>query len=167
MTVYVPGVHVRRPHLNAWLVALVGLVAIVLAGVVGYAIAGGFTTESSPGQKVADRVLNAYATGDAASIAATYDPAVKVVLIYDGAEHVIASNAKEETGVIKDAIASGVTLKQIGAVSTYEAEDGDLYVAHSIELTSPTHPNGIPVIGFYRVHDGKVIRQIGLDAEHY
>jgi hypothetical protein len=146
---------------------VVGLVAVLLAGVAGYAIAGGFASDSSTGQDISDKVMNAYATGDAASIAAIYDPAVKVVLIYEGAEHVIAGNAKEEAGVIKDAIASGVTLKQIGPVSTYEAADGDLYVANITELKSPSHPDGIPVIGFYRVHNGKVIAQIGLDAEHY
>ena len=146
---------------------VVGLMAVLLAAVAGYAIAGGFASGSSTGQSIADKVMNAYATGDAAAIAATYDPAVKVLLIYDGAEHVIASSAKEEAGVIKDSIASGVTLKQIGPVSTYEAPNGDLYVAHTIELTSPSHPQGIPIIGFYRVHNGKVTRQIGLDAEHY
>ena len=166
MTTYAPEAHVHRLHMSSWLVALVGLIAILLAGAAGYALAGGFTTESTPGQDAADRVLNAYATGDPAAIAAAYDPAVKVVLIYDGTEHVIARNINEQTGVIKNAIATGDTLKQIGPVSTYEAANGDLYVAHTIELTSPNHPQGIPIIGFYRVHNGKVIRQIGIDAEH-
>ena len=167
MTAYAPDIPARRPHIGWPLMVLVGLVALLLAGFAGYATAGGFASESSTGRDIADKVLKAYATGDAATIAATYDPAVKVVLIYEGAEHVIARNVTEQTGVIKDAIATGDTLKQIGPVSTYKAANGDLYVAHTIELTSPNHPDGIPVIGFYRVHNGKVIRQIGMDAEHY
>ncbi|HEX6663465.1 MAG TPA: hypothetical protein VF025_07290, partial [Gaiellaceae bacterium] len=154
-------------HLTPWLVALIAFAAILLAGIGGYAIAGGFASESSPGQKVSDGVMNAYATGDPTSIAATYDPAVKVVLIWDNAEHIVAANAKELTGVIKDSIAVGDTLKQIGPISTYKAKDGDLYVSSMTELTSPSHPDGIPIVGFYRVHNGKVIRQIGIDAEHY
>lgn len=159
--------HPPRPHVRVLLLGVIAVVAVLLAGAAGYALAPGFTAESSPGQQVSNRVLNAYATGDAASIVATYDPAVKVILIYDGTEHVIASNIEEQTGVIKDAIAIGETLKQIGPVSTYEAANGDLYVAHTLELTSPYHPDGIPLIGFYRVHNGKVIRQIGIDTEHY
>ena len=100
-------------------------------------------------------------------IAATYDPAVKVVLIYDNAEHVIARNTKELTGEITGAITFGNTYRQIGPVSTYEAKDGDLYVAHIVEVKGPGHPDGVPVVGFYRVHNGKVIRQIGLNTEHY
>lgn len=167
MATYAHESRVHRLHLNPLLVALIAFAAILLAGIAGYAIAGGFTSEPSPGQKVADGVVNAYATGDPATIAATYDPAVKVVLIYDNAEHMVARNAKQLTGVIKGSIAFGDTLKQIGPVSTYKANDGDLYVTSLTELTSPSHPDGIPIVGFYRVHNGKVIRQIGLDAEHY
>lgn len=167
LTTYSPKSHVRRLRINSWLVAVIALAAILLAGIGGYAIAGGFTTGSAPGRDVTDRVMNAYATGDAASIAATYDPAVRVVLIYDNAEHVVARNAKELTGAIKAAIVFGNTYKQIGPVSTYVAKDGDLYIAHIIEVKGSGHPDGVPVVGFFRVHNGKVIRQIGLDAEHY
>jgi hypothetical protein len=166
MTTYSPEVHVRRPHISFWLVALTGLAAILLAGVGGYAIAGGFTTESTPGQELSDQVLKAWATGDAASIAATYDPAVKVLLIYDNTVDG-GVGTKELTGAIQGAIGIGNTYKQIGPVSTYEAEDGDLYVGTTVEVKGPGHPVGDPLVGFYRVHDGKVIRQIFLDAEHY
>lgn len=167
MTTYSPDVHVRRPHINSWLVAVTGLVAILLAGIAGYAIAGGFTSEASRGQEVSDRVMKAWATGDAGAIAATYDPAVKVVLVYDNTEDVIARNAKDLTTTIQGAIGFGNTYTQIGPVSTYEAEDGDLYVASTVEVRGPGHPNGAPLVGFYRIHHGKVIRHIFLDAEHY
>jgi len=167
MTTYAPEAHVHRPHVSPWLAAVIALAAILAAGVACYAIAGGFTTESGTGQEVADRVMNAYATGDTASIAAIYDPAVKAVLIYDNAEHVVATNSMELTGAIKAGLDYGNTFKLIGPVSTYEAANGDLYVVHIMEVTGPGHPNGDPLVGFFRVHNGKVIRQIGLDAAHY
>jgi hypothetical protein len=167
MSAYAPEMHVRRPHVSSWLVAVAGLVAVLLAGIGGYAIGGGFATESSPGQDVSDRVTEAWATGDAASIAAAYDPAIKVVLIYDNKEEVIAGNVEELTGAIQGAIGFGNTYTQIGPVSTYEADDGDLYVSSTVEVRGLGHPEGAPLVGFYRVHDGKVVRQIFLDAEHY
>jgi hypothetical protein len=168
MTAYAPETRAHRglPHISPWLIALIGLVAIVMAGIAGYAIAGGFTTESAPGQDVADRVMNAYTTGDSAAIAAAYDPAVKVVLAYDNTEHVVATNTKELADAINGGLAYGNTYRLIGPVSTYEAANGDLYVAHIMEVKGPGHPNGDPVIGFLRVHDGKVIQQIGFDAAH-
>jgi hypothetical protein len=143
------------------------VVAIFAAGIAGYAIAGGFTTESAPGQEVADRVMNAYTTGDAASIAAAYGPSARVVLIYDNEEHVVATNAKELSSAITSGLDYGNTYKLFSPVSTYQAADGDLYVAHIMEVKGPGHPDGDPMIGFFRVHNGKVIRQIGLDAAHY
>ena len=65
------------------------------------------------------------------------------------------------------AIGFGNTYRQVGPVSSYEAADGDLYVASTVEVSGLAHPDGSPLIGFYRVHNGKVIRQIFLDAEHY
>jgi hypothetical protein len=167
VTTYSPEARVRRPHLSSWLVGLAGLAAIVVAAIVGYAVAGGFTTESPRGQDVADSVMQAWATGDSASIAAVYDPAVKVVLIYDNTEHVIASSAKELIGVIKGAIGLGNTYRQIGPVASYEAKDSDLYVTSMVEVKGLGHPNGDPLVGFYRVRNGKVTKHIFMDAEHY
>ena len=163
---YASEAHPPHPHVRAVLAGVIAVVAVLAAGAVGYALAGGFTTESSPGQDVADRVMQAFTTPSAASIAAAYDPAVKVVLFWDGTEHVIATSAKEEADAIKAGLAIGNSYRQIGPVSTYEAANGDLYVAHMIEVKGPGHLNGDPIVGFYRVHDGKVIQQIGIDAAH-
>ena len=59
------------------------------------------------------------------------------------------------------------TYRTVGPVSSYEAADGDLYVTVLVVVTGPAHPRGVPVVGFYRVHDGKVIRHVVMDAEHY
>jgi len=52
-------------------------------------------------------------------------------------------------------------------VIDYQAFDGDLNVATLLEVVGRRHPGGVPVIGFYRVHDGKVIRHVFMDAEDY
>ena len=96
-----------------------------------------------------------------------YDPAVAVVLVYDNTEDVVASNAKELTDAIRGTIGFGNTYKQIGPVAYYEAEDGDLYVAGMVEVKGPGHPNGDPLVGFYRVRNGNVAKHIFMDAEHY
>lgn len=168
MTTYAHEAHVHRPHLGYWLVAIVAVVLILAAGIAGYAIAGGFATEATQGQDVADSVMEAWATGDAASIAAAYAPAVKVVLVYEGTEDVVASNRKELTDAIKGAIGFGNSFEQIGPVAYYEStEDGDVYIAAMVEVKGLAHRAGDPLVGFYRVRDGKVIRHVFLDAEHY
>lgn len=167
MTTYAPEVHVRRPRINAWLAGIVAAGAIVLAAIAGYAIAGGFTSESSTGDEIADGVMNAWATGDEAAIAAVYAPGVKVALIYDELEEVIAADRASLTAAIKGAIAMGNTYEQIGPVATYTTADGDLYVSTLVEVKGAAHPDGDPLVGFYRVRDGKVTRHIFLDAEHY
>jgi hypothetical protein len=42
-----------------------------------------------------------------------------------------------------------------------------MYVASLVEVKGTGHPAGVPLVGFYRVHDGKIIRHIFMDAEHY
>jgi hypothetical protein len=152
----------RRP------LTVIGFVAAIFAAAVaGYAVAGGFSSEAAPGQQVSDEVMKAWATGDAASIEAIYHPAVKMVLLYDGEDHVVASSRKETTAAATGAIDFGNAYSQIGPVASYVAEDGDTYVATLVEVTGPGHPDGVPLVGFYRLRDGKVIRHIFMDAEHY
>lgn len=139
------------------------VVAILGAGIAGYALSGGFTPESAPGQDVSERVMDVWSTGDAASVRATYDPAVLVTLDAD----VVASSAKEVSEVVGNAIAYGNTYRQIGPVAYYKSEeDGDVYVASLVEVRGTGHPAGDPLVGFYRVRDGKVIRHVFIDAEH-
>jgi hypothetical protein len=167
VTTYVPDLTARRPYVGWPLIVALGLVAVLLAGVAGYAIAGGFSSDSSTGQGVSDRVMDAWATGDTTAIEAAYAPGVQLVLIYDELEEVIASNRSEISAAIRGAIGMGNTYTQIGPVATYVGPDGDLYVSSLVEVKGAGHPDGSPLIGFYRVRDGRVTRQIFLDAEHY
>jgi hypothetical protein len=167
MTTYAPEAQAHRPHRRYWLIAVIAVVALVAAGIVGYAVGGGFTSTATPGQPLSDKVMNVWATGDRAAITETYAPATKVALVYDHTQLLVASSREELFGAVGGAIASGNTYKQVGPVATHQAKNGDLYVASIVEVTGPGHPTGDPLVGFYRVRDGRVIRHIFLDAEHY
>ena len=57
MATFAPEVHARHVRVNWRLIALVGLAAVV-AGLAGYAIAGGFSSsEPNPGQAVSSKVM--------------------------------------------------------------------------------------------------------------
>jgi len=40
-------------------------------------------------------------------------------------------------------------------------------VTTTVEVVGTDHPKGDPVIGFYRVRDGRVIRHVFMDARLY
>jgi hypothetical protein len=122
---------------------------------------GGF--DSSPGQEVSDRVMRSWTSGDPRDIEAAYDPAVTMVI--DGDQ--LAADRAEIGDVMAGAIDLGNTYEQIGPVTSYTASDGDLYVATLVEVVGPGHPEGAPIIGFYRVHEGKVIAHVFIVAEQY
>ena len=115
------------------------------------------------GASVAESVMTAWATGDQTDIDAIY--AEDVVMALDGTT--IAENREEITSVIAGALGIGNTYEQIGPVAVFVAEDGDLYIGTVVEVVGAGHPAGDPVVGFYRVRDGRVIRHIFMDAEHF
>ena len=167
MATHAPRAHAHWPNVNSWPAAALGL-ALVIAGLVGYAVAGGFTGEAtSPGQAVADRVNNVWATADPAAIRATYAANVKFLLEMPGERAQFSNRAQLADTIHSAVIVAGYTYTQIGPVSSYTAADGDMYVTSLIEIRGSGHPSGVPAVGFYRVHNGKVIRQIFMDAEHY
>ena len=135
------------------------LMAVVLAAL---------TSCSSPdsdeevGAYIADSVMTAWATGDQTDIDAIY--AEDVVMALDGVS--VAENREEITSLITGALGIGNTYEQVGPVAVYLAEDGDMYVSTLVEVVGAGHPAGDPLVGFYRVRDGKVIRHIFMDAEH-
>lgn len=135
------------------------LILMVLFGL----LATGCGDDESEAASISEMVMEAWATGEQADIDAVYAEDVRMVLD----EETIAENREEITSVITGAIGFGNTYQQIGPVSGYVAADGDLYVATLVEVVGVGHPDGDPIVGFYRVRDGKVIRHVFVDAEHY
>jgi hypothetical protein len=145
------------------------IVAVTLALLVGSAIGvaaqdqGSDGPDAGPGQAISDKVMEVWATGDEAQIEAVYDPEVLMMLDKD----VLATNRDEIRSTIAGAMGIGNTYEQIGPVIEYQDEEGDLYVATIVEGKGTFHPTGDPVIGFYRVRGGKVIRHIFMYASDY
>ena len=130
--------------------------------------AGSGSQEAAPVSQeagsVSEMVMEAWATGEQADIEAIY--AVDVRMVLD--DETVAENRDEITSVITGAISIGNTYRQVGPVTEYvAADDGDLYVATLVEVVGAGHPDGDPIVGFFRVRDGKVIRHVFIDAEHY
>jgi len=119
--------------------------------------------DAGPGQAISDRVMEVWATGDETGIDALYAP--DVLMMIDGEEY--AADRDGITSVIKGAIGIGNTYRQVGPVIDFVDSDGDLYVGTIVEVNGIAHRKGDPVIGFYRVRDGKVIRHILLYGPEY
>ena len=168
MATYAPEARAHHIHVNWRVVALVALAAVV-AGLAGYAIAGGFSSsEPNPGQAVSSKVMSVFASGDTAAINALYAPNAQLVGEYPGRPiSELDKNRAQLTATIKHAIAVGNTYTQVGPVTSYTAANGDMYVASIVEVKGSGHLTGDPLVGFYRVHDGKIIRQIFLYGPGY
>jgi ketosteroid isomerase-like protein len=151
----------HRSERRRWLVPVV--VAVIVALIVGVAVAASLLTGDGGGRAVSDQVLEAWATGDQATIDAIFAEDVRAVI--DG--QMVAESREQLSAEIKGAVACGNTYQRVGPVSEYFATDGDLYVSYLLEVATTGHPEGVPVVGFLRVRDGEVIRHVFMDAEHY
>jgi ketosteroid isomerase-like protein len=150
-----------RSGRRRWLVPVV--VTVIIALIAGIGITVSLLTGDSDGRAIADQVLEAWATGDQATIDSVFAEDVRAVA--DG--QVVAVNRDQLSAEIKGAVAFGNTYRRVGPVSEYVATDGDLYVSYMVEVGGTGHPEGVPVVGFLRVRDGQVVRHVFMDAEHY
>lgn len=136
---------------------------IVMVALVAASGCSSSDSNEALGEETAAMLMTAWATGDQADIDAVYAEDVRMVLD----DLTLAENREEITEVITGAIGIGNTYEQVGPVSVYEAEDGDLYIASLVEIVGAGHPVGDPVVGFYRVRHGEVIRHVFMEAESY
>jgi hypothetical protein len=146
--------------------------AIVVCLALGLPVAGqegppaasaGPTGGVRDGQIVSDMILKAWATGTEADIDAIYDP--EALFILDGEP--LATGRDELIEGIGYAIDLTNTYRQVGPTIEYRHSVGDLYVGTITEVKGPYHSAGVPIVCYYRVHDGMVTRHVCLDAEHY
>ena len=157
----------RTLHASTRTVSVMALSVVSLAaaaiGVAGQGEALPGDPAGPTGDAISEQVMEAWATNDAAAVEALYDPEVIMVIDAD----VVAADRDEIRSVIAGARGIGNTYRQHGPVIEYQDENGDLYVGTIVEVKGPGHPTGVPIVGFYRVRDGKVIRHVFMDAEHY
>jgi hypothetical protein len=136
------------------------VLAVMLAGLGGYALAGGFST--SEGQRVADSVIQVWRTGDVEDMQAIYAPTVEFGL--DGESSAISREqlrADIQIMLTESGLTGEDAISQVGPVAELTDGDGDLYVSTMVEL------GGVPYSGFYRVRDGKVVSQEFLTVRSY
>lgn len=137
-------------------------VAVVVAALVGYWAGGGFT--SDPGEAVASRVDEAWATAEPEVVEDVY--ASEVVMVLNG--ELIADGRGELLETMETAVNGlGNTYTQIGPTSSYETANDDLLVAGIVEVTGPGHPSGEPLVGFYRVRDDQIVRHVFWQMPQY
>lgn len=140
---------------------------VLYASVVALVVVTGCSSEDSAddkaGASVAESVMTAFESGDQADIDAIY--AEDVVMVLEN--ETLAENRTELSSVLEAAIRVGNTYTQVGPVSVYVADDGDMYVGTLVEVVGVAHPNGDPLVGFYRVRNGEVIRHVFMEAELY
>ncbi len=112
------------------------------------------------GASISALVMQAWETGNQADIDAVYAPDVRMIL-----DQETVADGREELSSLISRVVGTNTYEQIGPVTAYTANDGDLYIATLVEVVGPDHPQGDPLVGFYRVRDGQVIRHVFIEAE--
>ena len=144
--------------------SLAGSVLLVLLGISGSVVAA--EEDLAPpidGQTIAEMVNEAVASCgnagcDEGVVEAVFAPDSR--LIVDG--QVVAEGLEEVKDGFEAANRTGHAYELLTPVAQYEASDGDLYVAQFVEVVSPGHPTGDPIISLMQVRDGKVIRQFDM-----
>jgi len=113
------------------------------------------------GQTIAEMVEAAVASCgvdgcDATLVEAAYAPDIRIVV--DG--QVRAEGLDEVRALFVAADRTDHSFRLITPVAEYPGRDGGLYVAMFVEVVSPGHPQGDPIVSLLQVRDGKVIRQV-------
>lgn len=144
-----------------WLVPVV--VAAILAVGAGVVVVSRLA-EDGEARAAADQVMEAWATGDQATVASAYAEGVRMVIDSE----TLAENREQMVDHITFVIGWGNTYRRVGPVSEYVTTDGDLYVSFMIEGKAGTEDaEGVPIVGFLRVRDGQVIRHVFMHADDY
>lgn len=130
-----------------------GALAVLLAALAGYGVAGGFSAKLGP--RVAAEAVQAWQSGDRADVDAVYAPSARLVL--DG--RTIATGRAAITAAINTVRGLGDTYRQVGSVAQYSIRGGDVYVSSLVEVDGPQHPGGDLLLTLYQIRDGQVIRQ--------
>ena len=107
----------KEPQRPRWLVPLV--VSAIVAFVAGAVLAASLVAGDREARAVADRVMEAWSTGDQATIDATYAEDVRMVI--DNVT--LAENREQITDHIAFVIELGNTYRRVGPISEYEGAD--------------------------------------------
>lgn len=147
MTTYPHHVDVRRPHVNYWLVAVVGLAAALIAlgtwVIVDRYTGGGVTQDATT---LIDDVSTAFTTGDANAIPSLYAKGAVIRSIGAGETY---------TGVnaIRALADGSFTVERVAPVTV----NGE-YATTFARLSAPGYGSALS-ISVFQMKDGKIVRQ--------
>lgn len=151
MTTYAPRTHMHRPHVNLWLVAVVGLAAALIGLgswiVVDRTTGGGGATHDAT--TLIDNLGTAFSTGDPAAIASYY-----------ANDAVIWSMGATYTGLkaIRGLADGSFTAERIAPVTVVENANGT-FASTFVKLTDVGGGTTGTTVSVFQIKDGKVLRQ--------
>ena len=149
MTMYAPEVHVHRPHVNYWLVAVIGLaVALVALGswvlIDRYAGGGGATQNAAT---LIDGSNAAISNADAAALASFYTPDA-VITRDDGG---VTAGAEAIRGLVPMTQALDYKVWRVAPV-TVEGDFATTFLQYTSTMGEGTEP------AVYQLREGKILR---------
>lgn len=142
------GLHLRRPHINLWLVAVVGLAA-ALIGLGAWVLVDRYAGGSSATEKAAtliDKSNLAISTGDKAAIS-TFFAKDAVIRSIGAGETYTGVNA------IRNLADGSFTPERVAPVTMH----GDFATTY-VHLTAVTGEEGT-TLSVFEIKDGKILRQ--------
>lgn len=155
MTTYPHGVQAHRPHVNPWLVAVVGLAA-ALIGLGSWVIVDRYAGGASPTENATtllDKTLAAWNTGDTRTIATLYTS--DAVFSWGGDSYTGPAAIGQAAAALYGGGASRFHVERVSPVTL----DGDYAVTWG-RVTSLGVDN-IPVLQVFQLKNGKILRQWG------
>ncbi len=146
---YAPPLRLHRPHVNLWLVAVVGLAAALVALgswvlVDRYTGGGGATQDATT---LVDDLATAVTAGDAKAISGLY--ASDAVFVTAGGDRFVGR--KDVTNVVMAPSSFDLHLERIGPVAT----EGD-FVTAFVHYSDGMEGTELTV---FQLKDGKIVRQ--------
>ena len=147
-TIYAPEVHVRRPHINLWLVAVVGLAAALVA-LGTWVLVDRYTGPEHDATTLIDDVAAAWSAGDSLAVTPLYT-ADAVLVSARGDSY---AGPRSITFAVEDAAAAGMQLERIAPVTT----EGD-FATTFVSYTDEAGGYGT-LLTVFQLDEGKVARQ--------
>lgn len=150
MTTYPHRVHVQRPHVNRWLVAVVGLAAALIGlgtWVLVDRYAGG-TSATQDATTLINKAEAAWNTGDANAIATLYTSDATVVALGD-----TYTGATAIARTVAGLHAAGFSLQRVAPV-TFSGDFATTWGEISGAGIAKT-----PALAVFQLKDGKIVRE--------
>jgi len=147
-TTYAPEIHVRRPHINLWAVAVIGLAAIII-GLAAWVVVDWYTGPTHDAATVIDDAASAWSAGDVAEVASLYTS--DAILVTARGDQVVGTDGIG--ALMTNAPRYGLGFERVAPVTT----EGDFATTY-VRYTDPALADGTVLVVF-QLDQGKIARQ--------